>query len=393
MVQQLGAGAHLIKMDIQSAFRLLPLHPDDYCLMGMSHEGEYFVDKALPFGCAISCALFEQFSTFLEWCAKTLTRSENLIHYLDDFCGGAHAKDEAGGLLEGILQLFKQLGVPVAPDKVEGPTTCLKFLGLIVDTVAMEVRIPEEKVTDLLGEVTGLLGGKKKVTLRQLQSLIGKLNFACRAIVPGRPFCRRLINTTCGVTNPHHRIRVTNAMIEDLKIWEQFLRECNGRSIMLHRQWLESQALELFTGAAGSVGFGAYLQGHWSHGTWPPHWQQNGPDITFKELFAIVLAVHLWANLLTNKKIIFHCDNQAVVTIINKQSTRSPPSMQLVRIMVLTCLRNNLLFKARHIPGARNCIADALSRGQLTRFQSLASTADSNPATIPESLKQLLQLK
>lgn len=40
---------------------------------------------------------------------------------------------------------------------------------------------------------------EKKVTLRQLQSLLGKLNFACRAVVPGRAFCRWLIDATVGV--------------------------------------------------------------------------------------------------------------------------------------------------------------------------------------------------
>ena len=106
----------------------------------------------------------------------------------------------------------------MAPEKVEGPTTCLKFLGLMVDTVAMEVRMPEKKCTDLLAEIRVILKGKKKVTLRELQSLIGKLNFACRAVVPGRPFCRRIIDATCGVSKPHHRIRVTKAMQADLQI-------------------------------------------------------------------------------------------------------------------------------------------------------------------------------
>ena len=57
MVRRLGIGTHLIKVDIKSAFRLLPLHPDDFSLMGMKHKDAYFMDKALPFGCSISYAL------------------------------------------------------------------------------------------------------------------------------------------------------------------------------------------------------------------------------------------------------------------------------------------------------------------------------------------------
>ena len=50
----------------------------------------------------------------------------------------------------------------------------------------------------------------KKLKLRYLQSLIEKLNFACRAIVPGRAFCRRLIVATCGVKEYHHRFRISD---------------------------------------------------------------------------------------------------------------------------------------------------------------------------------------
>ena len=162
---------------------------------------------------------------------------------------------------------------------------------------------------------------------------------------------------------------------------------------MLPEKWIDNGSLELFKDAAGSIGFGAYFQGHWSQGTWPTHWQQASPDIMFKELFPIVLAVHLWADQLQNKRLVLNCDNQAVVNIINKQSTRSPLSMQLLRLLVLACLQNNLVCKARHLPGVQNNIADALSRGQMQRFRILAPSADTHPTVIPDPLQRLLKLK
>jgi len=59
MMRRLGQGAHLFKIDITSAFRLLPLHPEDFGLMGMHVNGRFYVDKTLPFGCSVSCALFQ----------------------------------------------------------------------------------------------------------------------------------------------------------------------------------------------------------------------------------------------------------------------------------------------------------------------------------------------
>ncbi|XP_070190042.1 uncharacterized protein [Littorina saxatilis] len=266
MVKKLGQGSHLVKVDIKSAFRLLPLHPLDFGLMGMLVEGMFFVDKALPFGCSISCSLFEKFSTFLEWCVKQASFSCDVIHYLDDFCGGGASSEQAQAMLDSMLSTFCDLGVPIAADKVEGPTTCLKFLGLIVDTVALQVRIPQDKLMELKRQVSEFLC-KPKVTLRQLQSLIGKLNFACRAVVPGRAFCRRLIDATRGVKRPFHHIRITAAMREDLKVWSSFLETHNGISIMLEEVWVDSSHLNLFTDAAGGIGFGAFFGGHWACGS------------------------------------------------------------------------------------------------------------------------------
>lgn len=393
MVKKLGQGSHLVKVDIKSAFRLLPIHPGDFDLLGMFVEDMFFVDKALPFGCSISCSLFEKFSTFLEWCVKQSSQSHDVIHYLDDFCGGGATSEQAQYILDGILATFSELGVPVAPDKVEAPTTCLKYLGLVVDTVALQVRIPQEKLADLKSLLSAFLDNKHKVTLRQLQSLIGKLNFACRAVVPGRAFCRRLIDATRGVKKAFHRIRVTEAMREDLRVWSSFLETHNGASIMLEEEWVDSLHLNLFTDAAGGIGFGAFFGGHWAYGTWPAEWCENDPDITFKELFPIVLAVHLWGKDLENQKVLFHCDNMAVVHMINRQTTRSTPSMGLIRALVGACLRHNVLFRAKHIPGIKNEVADALSRLQLQRFRALCPHADIHPAEIPQALLQQLQQK
>ena len=149
MVKKAGKGAKLVKVDIKSAFRLLPVHPDDFNLLGMYFGGMYYVDKALPFGLSISCSLFETFSRFVEWCARVATNNPLIIHYLDDFCGCATEESEAQDTLTTILHVFSDIGIPVANEKVEGPSSCLKFLGLVFDTERMQVRIPEDKLRDL----------------------------------------------------------------------------------------------------------------------------------------------------------------------------------------------------------------------------------------------------
>ena len=387
MVREEGPGSYLFKIDIKSAFRLIPIHPDDFPLLGMEFQGKYYIDKCLPFGLSVSCSIFEKFSTFLEWIIKQSTSSKQIIHYLDDFCGCNKNRDAAEKVLFKSLDCFESLGVPVAKEKVEGPATRIKFLGLEVDTIEMLVKIPSDKLVDLKGVIKEFLDtGKKrkKVTLRQLQSLIGKLNFACRAITPGRAFCRRLIDATMGIKHPRHRIRVTSGMVDDLTVWHDFLENHNGVTMMVRD--LDEPYLDLYTDASGSIGFGAYFKGHWTNGSWPAGVQSAPLHITFKELFPIVIAIFLWGNNFKNCKVLFHCDNIAVVSIINKQTSKDQASMHLVRSLVDVCLRKNIVFKARHIPGLNNDIADSLSRYQFPRFRRLAPQADKEATPIPDSL-------
>ncbi len=81
-----------------------------------------------------------------------------------------------------------------------------------------------------------------------------------------------------------------------------------------------------------------------------------------------VVAVTLWGHKLIGKKIVLRCDNESVVSIINKQTSKCPQIMALVRFMVLRCLKSNLQFCTKHVPGIHNKIADSLSRFQMTRF-------------------------
>ena len=79
--------------------------------------------------------------------------------------------------------------------------------GVEVDTDLMEVRLPKDKLQELIPLVASC-AKKKKLSVRALQSLVGKLNFACRVVVPGRAFLRRLHNLLRGRTKKHHLIRI-----------------------------------------------------------------------------------------------------------------------------------------------------------------------------------------
>jgi hypothetical protein len=179
-------------------------------------------------------------------------------------------------------------------------------------------------------------------------------------------------------------------MREDLKMWLNFLVGFNGTSMFNDAFWSFNTDICLYTdsSAAKGHGFGAVFDTQWALGIWPDSWHDTGltNDITILEYFPILVAIYIWGEELSNKKVLFKCDNQAVVNIINKQTSKSEKIMVLVRAFTLQCLRSNILFRAEHVPGAHNLMADSLSRFQLDKFRQLAPNSQPHPRLVPEQV-------
>lgn len=161
LIQQLGRGCFLAKTDIKSAFRIIPISPSDYDLLGMFWHGNFYYDRAMPMGCASSCRTFETFSTALQWFAQKRLNIVHLIHILDDFLMAAASYDQCCSHLENFLSLCEYLGVPIAAEKTVGPQTTLTFAGIELDTVALEARLPADKIIKAQALILSFLKRKR----------------------------------------------------------------------------------------------------------------------------------------------------------------------------------------------------------------------------------------
>ena len=126
------------KLDIEAAFRIIPVSPLDTPLLGFQWRGKFYRDAVLPMGCASSCAIFDAFSSALEWVGKTKLGVYEMVHYIDDFLFLAESSAKCTADVNAFIFLCEQMGVPLAPEKTQGPTTVLPFLGIILDTVQLE---------------------------------------------------------------------------------------------------------------------------------------------------------------------------------------------------------------------------------------------------------------
>ena len=382
-IQDSSPNAHMAKSDIADAFRLIPLHPSQYRLTGFNWGNEYYYDKCLPQGSASSCRKFEAFSTALKWILQNKLGVYRVVKVLDDFFFVANTKQQCQSALNSFLSLCMELGIPIAHHKTVGPSQVITVLGIELDTRQMMARLPLDKLdkykNDILATITC-----DKITLRELKSIIGKLQFATTIVKSGRPFLRRLYDLTLQATKPHHYIRLTKSVKHDLDIWFHFLEHYNGKTMIRKLLGTDSHSIHLYTDAS-KFAFGGTYGTYWIQGTWPTNWQTQ--DITVLELYPIFLLVKMFEHKLVNSSITFHCDNSAIVDIINKQTSKHSTIMNILRPLVLTLLLHNITFKAEHIPGVQNTLCDAISRLQVTTAILQQYGMRTQPHPIPDDLK------
>ena len=211
-IVRMGWGTHLAKIDIKSAFRFLPVHAADRHLLGVQWKGAVFVDTCLPFGLRSSPKLFNTLADLLAWIMRQ-HGVQPLLHYLDDFLTvGPPNSNICQQNLDTIKQVCDILGVPLALEKVEGPATSLSFLGIMLDTAAMEAKLPQEKLLRLQLLVTEWLD-KSKATKRDILSLVGHLQHATKVIRQGGTCVSHLYITAAKVKklNFYTRLNFTQA--------------------------------------------------------------------------------------------------------------------------------------------------------------------------------------
>ena len=384
-----GRGAMMAKVDIESAYRLVPVHPDDQPLLGVRWRESVYRDRMLPFGLRSAPKIFSAIADALEWCVRQ-NDVQSVYHYLDDFIVlGRPGTDECGRSLEQLSRTCTELRVPLAAHKTEGPTTCITFLGIEIDSVAGELRLPPAKlqrVQELLRE----WGDRKACTRRELESLIGTLNHACKVVRPGRSFLRNMINLLHmqgrASRKPHHHIRLNRPFRADLAWWRTFAQSWNGVAAVTN--WTAQAGPEFASDASGTWGCGAWYCRQWFQLQW------EGPSanlpIAVKEMIPIIIASVAWGRQWRGQQVTCHCDNMAVVAVLSSRTSKHDHLMHLARCLFFIEARFNFELRCMHVAGIKNDLADDLSRNNLSSFRSKVAMADEHPTPIPYPLLSIM---
>ena len=407
-IRALGPGCLLIKLDVEAAYKQVPVRREDWPLLGFKWRGHWFYERTLPFVLKSSCRLWELYATALHHFFEHDLGIKCVVHYIDDFLFVLKPDMElAEADLKRALELCIRLGIPIAGDKTEGPCTLLTFLGIELDTVNMTASLSQAKLSELQ-TLLRRWGRATSASVNELQSLTGVLNWACSVVRPGRAFMRRIIDHTKEVCRAqaaagqgrqgHRNIRaaIPESVQQDIRWWQQFAPEFNGVSLLYEQHWTESPKLELYTDAC-QKGFGAlwkhrYIYGPWSRSVLSQAQRRTTLSMPFLELHAIVLAVATWGRHWATHKIVLHTDCMPALHAINSRSSRDPAMAALVRQLMTFAARWNFDLRAKHVPGVLNVAADALSRDDLQVFRDYMQSRADGPEAV-QGAPQVSQLQ
>lgn len=383
MILALGGSPFMAKADLQHAFRLLPVHPSDYHLLGYCWNGEFYFDTVLPFGLRSAPALFTRLAQALQWIAVTRSGSAFIIQYMDDYFFIADSAAACLRLLTIFCDAAAELGIPIAPSKTVLPNQIMVFLGIEFNTVSHRLCLPADKRVRLETSLSEWID-RRACTLRELQSLIGFLSHATKCVPAARFFLRRLLDRTIGHFRPSSLIHLDDESRADIVWWIRFMPTWDGSSPFIGSAVTPDSDIQLFTDASSSIGCGGYFAGHWFTILWPPAVIAASLPIAVLELSSIVVAAIAWGERLSGLRVRFHCDNEVVVAAWNKRSTRSPLLMSRLRALFFVASHFHFAISLMHVPGLQNPIADALSRNDMPRFRALAPTAARAACPVPE---------
>ena len=292
------------------AFRNLQVDPADTLKLGTKWNNDAYIDTRVTFGWVHGIALFQRISDYI-------LVSPKADHHFDS-----------------LASLLIELGLPSNPEKQTPLCRALTCLGIRIDLDTNTLSIDPHKL-QYIHEECLVIAGKRHLTKKSFQSLLGKLLYIHKCVVPARTFINRML-ALFRQNSTKRRIALTEEFHKDLSWFLLFLPKFNGITYIQKLDIPGSQTLHVDASLTG-------LGGVWNNQVYatPIFDIYDTPlKIFHLEMLNLVIALKLWARDWAHSAVKFYCDNLAVVQVVRTGKTRDN--------MLALCLRNIWLITASY---------------------------------------------
>ena len=350
-------GDVMITTDLRKAYYAVPLDEQAAPYFTFRHKNKYYAPRVIIFGECLAPFLFHK---IMRETVKALrTARIRTLNYLDDniWC---MRKRFAAEITRFAKWFYPRLGFDYNEKCVWTPAHIVDFLGLLVDALKFMFAIPKEKLADItrnLQSITQAVQNENKISLTQLQSLLGKLNAARAALEPAGTWTRALHEVAA---HPSAQdvctIQIGSRAHEELTFWCNQIQERNG-----YRIRDTGTQIDLHTDAS-EMGYGGHALGIKVFGQLTA--ADTSKSSTWRELFGLNAAARQLTRILHHKHVRVMLDSQCAIAILSKggSNTHQPGLSDLAKDWWKWCDEQQITPTYTWCPRTENKAADELSK-------------------------------
>lgn len=355
----LQKGDFMVKLDMKDAYFCLPIAERDQHLLCFDWGRRRYAFQVVPFGLASAPRTFTK---LLKPALAVLRRlGIRMTIYLDDILVMNQSAAQLIQDRDSIIWTLRLLGFLINWEKSDlNPKQTMTFMGMVVDAENMSLSLPEGKVADIRDKCSRLLE-QKRVTVRDVAAIVGKMTATLLAVLPAPLHYRHLQMEKAkallaGGLSYESVVHLTPECRKELSWWIQYLHSWNGRTLITPDTGI------VITSDASNLGWGAHTGDQVTQGLWSPA-ERRDLHINVRELRGARFALQAFCKSTTDKHVHLLLDNSAAVAHINKMGgTKSVPLIQETQEIWNFCLERNISLTASHLAGIHNEIADQQSR-------------------------------
>ena len=357
-VIQVGQRAHMFTVDVSRAYKNFRSCPLDWPLLNIEWDGKFYTEVSMPFGARASSSSMQR---IVDAIVRILAARAVVAHmYLDDMVVFTATQEEGIEQYGIVSQLLQQLGLPEATEKTQMPAKKVRWLGIQIDSRQMTLSIPKDKLAQTL-ELVDIMASRRSINKKQLQSMIGKLLHVAKCIRPARTFVARLLMALREMSAFY--TPVTQEMRADLEWFQEFGRSWNGVAMIPATTPTKSILVD-----ACLTGIGGADDKHVYAAQIAPEGTTRARNIADLEAVNVVVAMHtLLSEADRGGHIVIYCDNSAAVSVLQTGRGRDPFLLECARAAWMAQAIYQVQVTYKHIAGANNTLADALSRAHISR--------------------------